>query len=124
MANFSSKAKLHDREFKELVNQIYEEEFSEENKFTKIINNAKLFPSFIYDMETYKLKILFKENDEINSSKELNEFYNNIQHKQKSQNGEITFTIYGDSGLYKLILQKYADIIHFVNQINVNKYYT
>lgn len=124
MANFSSKAKLHDREFKELVDQLYEQEFSEENKFTNIIKNVKLVPSFIYDMENYKLKILFKEDDEINSSKDLNEFYNNIQHKQKLQNGDIAFTIYGDSGLYKLILQKYTDIIYFVNKINVNKYYT
>ena len=124
MANFSSKAKLHDREFKELVNKIYEEEFSEENRFTNIINNIKLVPSFTYDMESYRLEIIFKEDDEINSSKDLNEFYNDIQHKQEIQKGNITFTIYGDSELYKSVLQKYIDIIHFVNKNNVNKYYT
>lgn len=119
-----SETKIYNREFKELVNQIYEQEFSEENKFTEMINRAKLIPSFTYDLETYRLHIMFKDKDEINSSKDLNDFYNDIQHKQGVENTQINFTIQADGNFYKTVLKKYVDMIHFTNGEDANKYLT
>lgn len=124
MTDITSEAKIHDREFKELINQIYEQEFSEENKFTEIINHAKLLPSFSYDFITHNIQIIFKESDNINSSKDLNEFYNNIQHKQDLQKDDIILTIEGDNYIYKSILQKYVDIIHFINGKDKKTYFS
>ena len=117
-------SKVYDREFKELVNLIYEKELNLNNKYTDIINKMKLAPTFIYNDKTYKLEILFKESDEVNSSKDLNNFYNNIQHKDTFINDNIEITIEGDKNLNKRVLQKYVDIITFENKVNVNKYYT
>ena len=125
MSSINNSNKFHDREFKELVNKIYEQEFNEENKFTKIINNTKLVPNFTYNKDNNILQILFKEEDEVNSSKDLNDFYNNLQNKEKiKQNNDIIFTIYTDKEIYLNVLKKYVDIIHFVNKTNINKYYT
>ena len=76
MTSSGENSKIYNREFKELVNQIYAQEFSEENKVTKMITDAKLIPTFQYDLKTYKLTILFKETNDINSFKDLNKFYN------------------------------------------------
>lgn len=119
-----AETKVYNREFKELVNQIYEQEFSEENKFTEIINRAKLIPSFTYNLETYELKIIFKDKDEINSSKDLNDFYNYIQHKEGIESSQIGITIQADNTFYKTVLKKYVDMIHFSNGENTNKYFT
>lgn len=124
MLHSSEKNKIHNREFKELVNQIYEQEFSEENKFTKIVNSAKLVPTFTYDLKTYELSIIFREHDEINSSKDLNEFYNLIQHKSNIQNTDIIITIKGKFELYQIVLKKYVDIIQFVNGENTKIHFT
>ena len=115
---------IHDREFKELVNLIYEKELKLNNKYTDIINKMKLAPSFIYNDKTYKLEILFKENDEVNSSKDLNNFYNNLQHRSSLLNDDIRITILADKFFNKRVLQKYVDIISFENKVNLNKYYT
>ena len=120
----AKKESIYDRDFKELVNSIYEQEFSEENKFTSIIKNVKLVPSFTFNMNDYKLDITFKNEDDINSSKDLNDFYDNLQHRDINKNQDVNITIYGDSQLYQIILKKYVDIIHFVNHSNVNKFYT
>ena len=117
-------SRVYDREFKELVSLIYDEELNLNNKYTDIINKMKLAPSFIYNDRTYKLEILFKENDEVNSSKELNIFYNNLQHKSSFMNDNIRLTIYADKNFNKKILQKYVDIVSFENKVNLNKYYT
>ena len=123
MLHLAEKNKFHNREFKELVNEIYEQEFSEENKFTKIVNNAKLIPSFQYDLKTHKLDIIFRENDDINSSKDLNEFYNNIQHRENIQSTDIIITIEGKFELYQSVLTKYVDIIRFINNGETEKKY-
>ena len=123
MLHLAEKNKFHNREFKELVNEIYEQEFSEENKFTKIVNNAKLIPSFQYDLKTHKLDIIFRENDDINSSKDLNEFYNNIQHRENIQSTDIIITIEGKFELYQSVLKKYVDIIRFINNGETEKKY-
>lgn len=119
-----AETKVYNREFKELVNRIYEQEFSEENKFTEIINQAKLVPSFTYNLENYELQITFKDKDEINSSKDLNDFYNNIQHKEGIESSQIEITIQADNTFYKTVLKKYVDMIHFSNGENTNKYFT
>ena len=117
-------SKIYDREFKELVNLIYEKELNLNNKYTSIINKMKLAPSYIYNDKTYRLEILFKESDEVNSSKDLNDFYNTLQHRSTYVNDNIRITIEGDKNLNKRVLQKYIDIITFENKVNVNKYYT
>ena len=117
-------SKIYYREFKELVDLIYENELNLNNKYTDIINKMKLSPSFIYNDKTYKLEIVFKENDEVNSSKDLNNFYNNIQHKNTYVKDNIKIIIYGDKNLNRRVLQKYVDIISFQNKVNINKFYT
>lgn len=117
-------SKIYDREFKELVNLIYEKELNLNNKYTSIINKMKLAPSYIYNDKTYKLEILFKESDEVNSSKDLNDFYNTLQHRSTYANDNIRITIEGDKNLNKRVLQKYVDIITYENKVNINKYYT
>ena len=116
--------RIYDREFKELVSLIYEEELNLGNKYTDIINKMKMAPTFIYNDKTYNLEIVFKENDEVNSSKDLNNFYNNLQKKDTFINDNIIITIKGDKNLNKRVLQKYVDIISFENKVNINKYYT
>ena len=117
-------SRIYDREFKELVNLIYEEELNLNNKYTDIINKMKMAPTFFYNDKTYNLEIIFKENDEVNSSKDLNNFYNNLQNKDTFINDNIKITIQGDKNLNKRVLQKYIDIISFENKVNINKYYT
>ena len=117
-------SKIHDREFKELVSLIYDEELNLNNKYTEIINKMKMAPMFIYNDKTYRLEIIFKEDDEVNSSKDLNNFYNNIQNKNSFIKDKIRITIYGDKDFNKHVLQKYVDIVRFENKANINKYYT
>ena len=119
-----AKSRNQGRELKELINQIYEQEFSEENKFTKIVNDAKLIPTFTYDLVTHELTIIFKESDDINSSKGLNEFYNTIQHRENFENENLMMTIQGDFELYQLVLKKYVDIIRFINGEDSKHYFT
>ena len=117
-------SRIYDREFKELVSLIYDEELNLNNKYTDIINKMKLAPMFIYNDKTYKLEIIFKEDDEVNSSKDLNDFYNILQHRDSFVKNDIRITIYGDNNLNKRVLQKYIDIITFENKVNITKYYT
>ena len=124
MSENSNSIKVHDREFKEIINKIFEQEFKEENKFSELIKQIKFSPNFIFDFETNSLQILFEENNEANSSKDLNIFYNNIQHKKNIENGETNLLIKADSQIYRIILSKYVDIIHFINGKNGKKYYT
>lgn len=124
MSENSNSIKVHDREFKEIINKIFEQEFKEENKFSELIKQIKFSPNFIFDFETNSLQILFEENNEANSSKDLNIFYNNIQHKKNIENGETNLLIKADSQIYRIILSKYVDIIHFINGKNGKTYYT
>ena len=48
-------SKIYDREFKELVNLIYEKELNLNNKYTSIINKMKLAPSYIYNDKTHNI---------------------------------------------------------------------
>ena len=107
--------RINNREFKEIVNQIYKQEFSEENKVTKMLNNAKLIPTFQYDLQTHELTIGFKEQDDINSFKDLNKFYNTIQHKEELSKHDVCLTVQADANIYTIVLKKYVDIIHFTN---------
>lgn len=124
MSENSNSIKVHDREFKEIINKIFEQEFKEENKFSELIKQIKFSPNFIFDFETNSLQILFEENNEANSSKDLNIFYNDIQHKKNIENGETNLLIKADSQIYRIILSKYVDIIHFINGKNGKTYYT
>ena len=124
MSENSNSIKVHDREFKEIINKIFEQEFKEENKFSELIKQIKFSPNFIFNFETNSLQILFEENNEANSSKDLNIFYNNIQHKKNIENGETNLLIKADSQIYRIILSKYVDIIHFINGKNGKTYYT
>ena len=60
MSENSNSIKVHDREFKEIINKIFEQEFKEENKFSELIKQIKFSPNFIFDFETNSLQILFE----------------------------------------------------------------
>ena len=110
------------REFKELIEKVYEQKFNNGNYRRKLIEEDKTIPSFFYNDEKNQLRIELKE-DEITRSSDLEKFYSKLQNIQKDVSKELTIEIDGDEKIYNKILAKYIDIIHFVNKPNI-KYYT
>lgn len=111
------------REFKELIEKVYEQRFNNKNDIRKWIDKIKTIPSFFYNDSINKIKVEIKEDEVNNHSMDVSKFYDNLQNIKKNTPKELTIEIYGDEHIYNEILTKYIDIIHFVNKANI-KYYT
>ena len=112
------------REFKELLEKIYEQRFDSKNYTKKIMEEIKTIPYFLYNDETNNLKIELKEDEIVNNNSiDLDKFYNNLQNIERNTSKELIINIKCDDDIYKKVLNKYIDIIHFENKPNT-KYYT
>ncbi len=109
------------REFKELLEKVYEQKFDNKNYIKQMLEGIKTIPTFYYNEENLKMIIKLKE-DEINNS-DLGKFYNDLQNIKENKEKEIVIEIELDETIAKRILNKYIDIIHFINKPNT-KYYT
>ena len=112
------------REFKDLLEKIYEQRFDSKNYTKKIMEEIKTIPYFLYNDETNNLKIELKEDEIVNNNSiDLDKFYNNLQNIERNTSKELIINIKCDDDIYKKVLNKYIDIIHFENKPNT-KYYT
>ena len=111
------------REFKELIEKVYEQKFDNKNYIKKLLEGIKTIPTFLYDETTKAIKIELKEDELPNNYSDLGKFYNDLQNIKKDTNKELVIEIQLDEVISKRILNKYIDIIHFVNKPNT-KYYT
>ena len=112
------------REFKELLEKIYEQRFDSKNYTKKIMEEIKTIPYFLYNDETNNLRIELKEDEIVNNNSiDLDKFYNNLQNIKKNTSKELVINIKCDDNIYKKVLSKYIDIIYFENKPN-SKYYT
>ena len=111
------------REFKELIEKIYEQKFDNKNYIKKLLEGIKTIPTFIYDEITRKIKIEIKEDEISNNYSDLGKFYNELQNIKDNKTKELLIEIQLDDILSKKIINKYIDIIHFENRPNT-KYYT
>ena len=111
------------REFKELIEKVYEQKFDNKNYIKKLLEGIKTIPTFLYDETTRIMKIELKEDELPMNYSDLGKFYNDIQNIKTDKEKEIVLEIELDELISKRILNKYIDIIHFVNKPNT-KYYT
>ena len=110
------------REFKELIEKVYEQKFDNNHFRKKILEDVKTIPSFFYNDVTNQITIELKEN-ETNHYSDLGKFYDDLQHIQNNVTKQLTITINCDEKIYSKIINQYIDIFHFVNKPNT-KYYT
>ena len=111
------------REFKELIEKVYQQKFDNKNYIKKLLECIKTIPTFFYDETTKVMKIELKEDELPNNYSDLGKFYNSLQNREDNKNKELRLEIKLDEKISKIILNKYIDIIHFVNKPNT-KYYT
>ena len=111
------------REFKELIEKVYEQKFDNKNYIKKLLEKKKTIPAFFYDELTNTMRIELKEDDLANNYSDLSKFYNDLQNLKIEKNKELSIEIGCDEVISKKMLGKYIDIIHFVNKPNT-KYYT
>jgi len=111
------------REFKELIENLYEQKFDNKSYMRKLLEEIKTIPSFFYNDLNNVMQIELKE-DEINSNySELGKFYNNLQNIKRNINKELGIEVQLDEKFSRVLVSKYIDIIHFQNRPNT-KYYT
>lgn len=111
------------REFKELIEKVYEQKFDNKNYIKKLIEGIKTIPTFIYDETTKVMKIELKEDELPNNYSDLGKFYNALQNREDNKKKQLILEIKFDELISKRIINKYIDIIHFANKPNT-KYYT
>ena len=111
------------REFKELIEKVYEQKFDNKNYIKKLIEGIKTIPAFLYDETTKVMKIELKEDELSNNYSDLGKFYNDLQNREDNKKKQLILEIKFDELISKRIINKYIDIIHFVNKPNT-KYYT
>ena len=76
------------REFKELIEKVYEQKFDNKNYIKKLLEGVKTIPSFFYDELTKKIRIELKEDELPNNYSDLGKFYNDLQNIKKETNKE------------------------------------
>ena len=59
------------REFKELIEKVYEQKFDNKNYIKKLIEGIKTIPTFIYDETKKVMKIELKEDELPNNYSDL-----------------------------------------------------
>jgi len=111
------------RDLKELIEKIYEQKFDNKNYIKKLLEGIKTIPTFLYDENTLKIKIELKEDELPANYSDLGKFYNDLQNIKTDKAKELVLEIQLDEVISKRVLNKYIDIIHFVNKPNT-KYYT
>jgi len=111
------------RDFKELLEKVYEQKFDNKNYIKKLLEGIKTIPTFLYDETTLKMKIELKEDELPANYSDLGKFYNDIQNIKNDKEKEVILEIELDEVIAKRIVNKYIDIIHFSNKPNT-KYYT
>ena len=111
------------REFKELIERVYEQKFDNKNYMKRLLEGIKTIPTFIYDETTKIMKIELKEDELPNNYSDLGKFYNDLQNREDNKKKQLILEIKFDELISKRIINKYIDIIHFANKPNT-KYYT
>ena len=111
------------REFKELLEKVYEQKFDDKSYIKKLLEGIKTIPTFLYDEKTLKMKIELKEDELPANYSDLGKFYNDLQNIKSDKEKELIIEIELDEVISKRIINKYIDIIHFANKPNT-KYYT
>ena len=111
------------REFKELIERVYEQKFDNKNYIKRLLESIKTIPTFLYDETTKIMKIELKEDELPNNYSDLGKFYNDLQNREDNKKKQLILEIKFDELISKRIINKYIDIIHFANKPNT-KYYT
>ena len=111
------------RDFKELIEKVYEQKFDNKNYIKKLLEGIKTIPTFLYDETTKIMRVELKEDELPNNYSDLGKFYNDLQNIKRDTNKELVVEIKLDEVISKRVLNKYIDIIHFANKPNT-KYYT
>ena len=111
------------REFKELIEKVYEQKFDNKNYIKKLLEEIKTIPTFTFNETTKVMSIELKEDELANTYSDLGKFYNDLQNIKIDRNKELKIEVEFDEEISKRILNKYIDIIHFINKPNT-KYYT
>ena len=111
------------REFKELIERVYEQKFDDKNYIKRLLEGVKTIPAFLYDETTKIMRIELREDELPNNYSDLGKFYNDIQNIKTDKVKELIIEVELDDLMSKRILNKYIDIIHFANKANT-KYYT
>ena len=111
------------REFKELIERVYEQKFDDKNYIKRLLEGVKTIPAFLYDETTKIMRIELREDELPNNYSDLGKFYNDIQNIKTDKVKELIIEVELDDLMSKRILNKYIDIIHFANKPNT-KYYT
>lgn len=111
------------REFKELIEKVYEQKFDNKNYIKKLLEEIKTIPTFTFNETTKVMSIELKEAELANTYSDLGKFYNDLQNIKIDRNKELKIEVEFDDEISKIILNKYIDIIHFINKPNT-KYYT
>lgn len=111
------------REFKELIEKVYEQKFDNKNYMKKLLEEIKTIPTFTFNETTKVMNIELKEDELANTYSDLGKFYNDLQNIKTDRNTQLKIEIDLNDEISKIILNKYIDIIHFFNKPNT-KYYT
>lgn len=114
---------MSNREFKELIEKVYEQKFDNKNYMKKLLEEIKTIPTFTFNETTKVMSIELKEDELANTYSDLGKFYNDLQNIKIDRNKELKIEVELNDELAKIILNKYIDIIHFMNKPNT-KYYT
>lgn len=113
----------NNRELKLLMEQIYAQKFDDKAYLKNLVESVKTIPTFFYDEKNYEIKIELKEDEITNQHADLSKFYNELQNRSNTEDKEFIMYIQGDELVFKKVLAKYIDILHFMNRPNT-RYYT
>ena len=81
----------NNREFKELIEKVYEQKFDSRNYIKKLLEGIKTIPTFLYDETSKVIKIELKEDELPNNYSDLDKFYNELQNNYLKLNSVIGY---------------------------------